>query len=267
MAKKKPRVPTPPAPRGGKGGTTTAPRRPVQAPKVRSKERRPRPSWLLLALAASGVVALVVVIGVIVVQRGGSSGGLTPAQADAAMRAAGCTVRSVPPLAFAANHKNVPTLSTPVRWNTFPPAGGAHYGQTAIWNFYRQPVNPRNVVHNEEHGGVVLWWGPDTPASTVDELERFYQESSNSMIGTPLAASNPGLSYQGVSNTNLGSRVAITAWTIDNPRNYFTNGDLGIAHVAVCNTFNADAFAKFRDAYRGRGPEGIPASFNRAGGN
>jgi hypothetical protein len=263
MAKKKARVPTPPAPRTRT--TPTGPKRTVQAPKVRPKDRRARPSWLLIALAASGLVGLVAVIAVVALTRGGGSGDATPASADAAMVAAGCTVRTVPPLSFLPNHGSVPTESTPVRWNTFPPAAGAHFGTPAVWNFYRTPVNPRSVVHNEEHGGVVLWWGPKTPASTVDALERFYQDDPEAMVGTPLDPNTPGITFAGVPNANLGSRVAITAWTINSPANYFENGNLGVGHVAVCGTFDEDAFAKFRDAYRGKGPEGIPASFNQPG--
>jgi hypothetical protein len=267
MAKKKTRVPAPPAPKSKRAADGSG--RPVQAPRVRKKERAEmsRPSRLMIALAATGIAALVAVALVFVFARGGSSSDVTPAAADEAMKAAGCTVRSAPPLAFATLHKNVPSPTTPVRWNTFPPAAGAHYGRTAVWNFYRDPVNPRFVLHNQEHGGVILWWGAKTPASTVDELERFYQESPDAMLGTPLAATNPGITFPGVPNADLGSRVAITAWTIDNPANYFVGGNLGIGHVALCPSFDRDAFAKFRDAYRGHGPEAIPPQFNVPGGN
>ena len=38
-------------------------------------------------------------------------------------------------------HADVPTLATPTKglWSTDPPSGGAHYGQWAIWGFYRSP--------------------------------------------------------------------------------------------------------------------------------
>lgn len=207
----------------------------------------------MIALAVSGLVGLGAVIAVLVLATGGGNGGSGAQDVAAAMRAAGCTFRSVEPQAFRPNHADVPTLSSPVRWSTDPPAAGAHYGETAIWGFYRTPLNPRNVVHNEEHGGVVLWFGPRTPAATVDELERFYAEDPNAMLGTVYP--------------KLGRKVAITAWTIDNPRNYFQDGNLGVGRVAVCPTFNANAFTSFRDAFRGKGPEAIPPRLNRPGGN
>ena len=33
----------------------------------------------------------------------------------------------------------------------------------------------------------MIWWGPKVPTSTVDQLEAFYRESPNSMLGTPIA--------------------------------------------------------------------------------
>jgi Protein of unknown function (DUF3105) len=200
----------------------------------------------MVALAASGVVALGVVIAVFALTRGGGGSDVpTAAEVATALEQAGCTYVERGPAPFPSDHSKVPSLNTPTKgfWNTFPPAAGAHYGQFAVWGFYRTPVNPRQVVHNEEHGAVVLWWGPQTPASTVDALEGFYQEQTDSMFGTPIAG--------------LGSKVAITAWS-GNPNTYFQNGDYGIGHSAVCPNFDdkvQDAFAKFRERYRGTGPE------------
>jgi Protein of unknown function (DUF3105) len=237
------------------------PRPPVQAPRQRKQSSRgargvgagiPRWAW---AVGAAAVVAAIVVV-VAVAMSGGGSSGTSEAAVAKAMSAAGCTYKTVapkPPKKSATNyHDDVPTLSTPTKnlWNTFPPAAGAHYGAWAVWGFYRQPVNPRQVVHNEEHGAVVLWWGPDVPSSTVDKLEAFYQQKPAGMFGTPIAG--------------LGKKIALTAWT--NPKGtYYNNGDYGLAHVAICTAFDQKAFATFRDAFRGKGPEGIPLSADEPG--
>ena len=81
-------------------------------------------------------------------------------------------------------------------------------------------------------------------AATVDELERFYQESPNSMLGTPIAG--------------LDSKIALTAWTGD-PATYYRDGDYGMGHIATCKTFDEKAFEAFRDAYRGKGRPGYQA--------
>jgi hypothetical protein len=247
---KKPRTPKPPA---------------VQAPKRRDTKSggglAAIPLWGWLAGGAA-IVAIVVVV-VVATNNTSSSGSSTDsASAKAAMLAAHCTYRDVNPLPPKKDptnyHADVPTLSTPTKglWSTFPPSGGAHYGLWAVWGFYRQPVNVRQVVHNEEHGAVVLWWGPKVSAATVNQLEGFYQQQTDGVFGTPIAG--------------LGNKIALTAWTGD-PNLYYQktkqypNGYYGVGHIAICSQFNQKAFAAFRSAYRGKGPEGIPLSADRAG--
>ena len=216
---------------------------------------------LLFGFAAAGLIALAVVIGVIVLAGGkkssGASNGSTTAVANT-MRAAGCTYRNTPGIKADPLHRNVPNVEMNVTFNggkpvdksgvhywTYPPANGPHYGIPAVWNFYDEPVPVLQVVHNEEHGGVILWWGPKVPQSEVEQLRSFYQSDPLGMVGTPAP--------------RLGNKVAITAWSGD-PSHYFQNGDYGEGHVAVCSQFNQHAFTVFRDAFRGKGPEGIPLS-------
>ena len=176
--------------------------------------------------------------------------------AKAAMLAAGCTYRDVKPLPPQKDktnfHADFPTLSSPTAglWSTSPPSAGSHYGAWAVWGFYRAPVNPRQVVHNEEHGGVIIWWGPKFPKSTVDQLEGFYNQKPDGMLGTPYAS--------------LGNKIALTAWTAL-PGSYYAKGNYGIGHIAVCSKFDQKAFAAFRSAYRGKGPEGVPLSADEPG--
>src|SRR5262249_8985597 len=177
VAKKKARTPNPP--------------RKVQAPQRRDTKSAsnplsqvPRWAWLVSAAVIVGVV----LVGVILASGGKST------DAKAALLAAGCTFKDVKPLppkkdptgASGGYHADVPTLSTPTKglWSTSPPSAGAHYGQWAVWGFYKTPVNPRQVVHNEEHGGMIIWWGPKVPKSTVDQLEAFYNQQPDGVFGT-----------------------------------------------------------------------------------
>jgi Protein of unknown function (DUF3105) len=238
-----------------------APKPPVQAPKRRDGSKRPRtdagglaaiPAWGW----AIGGAAIVAIVAIVVVTNKSSSSAAGSASVKSAMISAGCTYRDVkpfPPKKDPTNyHADVPTLSTPTKglWSTFPPSGGAHYGLWAVWGFYRQPVNVRQVVHNEEHGAIVLWWGPKVPASTVNQLEAFYQQQPDGVFGTPIAG--------------LGNKIALTAWTGD-PNKYYRNGYYGIGHLAICPHFDQSAFATFRKAYRGKGPEGIPLAADEPG--
>ena len=228
------------------------PPRTVQAPRRRdTKSSNPLaevPRWVWFV--SVGVIAGVVLIGVNLASGGSST------DAKAAMLAAGCTYKDVkpfPPKKDPTNyHADVPTLSTPTKglWSTSPPSAGAHYGLWAVWGFYRTPVNPRQVVHNEEHGAVVIWWGNKVPKSTVDQLESFYNQQPDGVFGTPYPA--------------LGDKIALTAWT-GNPADYYRNGNFGMGHIAVCSKFDQKAFDAFRKAYRGQGPEGIPLSADEPG--
>ena len=196
------------------------------------------------------VVAIVVAIVVAVVATGGGSGSKSVAKT---MIAAGCTYQEkvpLPPTKDENYHSDSPKLTSKVKWSTFPPSGGGHYPLWAVWGFYTEAANPRQVVHNEEHGGVIIWWGPQVPKSTVDELAAFYQSSPAGVFGTPIAG--------------LGNKIALTAWTGD-PSRYYRQHYYGIGHIATCSQFNEKAFAEFRDAYRGKGPEGVPLSSDQPG--
>ena len=178
------------------------------------------------------------------------------ADVKSTMIKAGCTYRDVapfPPKKVPTNyHADVPSLTTPTKglWSTDPPSAGGHYPLWAVWGFYRSPVNPRQVVHNEEHGAVVIWWGPKVPKATVDKLQAFYNQQPDSVFGTPYPS--------------LGDKIALTAWTGD-PSKYYVDGNYGTGHIAICSSFDQNAFAAFRSAYRGKGPEGIPTSANEPG--
>jgi hypothetical protein len=208
------------------------------------------PPWAWLA----GVVAVAAIVAAGVAFSGGSKSSGT-ANVKATMLAAGCTYKEVPPLPPKNKtnyHADVPSLTTPTKglWSTFPPSGGGHYGQWAVWGFYTDPVNPRQVVHNEEHGAVVLWWGPHVSAATVNELQAFYNEQPVGVFGTPIAG--------------LDSKIALTSWTGD-PARYYRKGYYGLGHLAICPRFDEHAFTVFRDAFRGHGPEGIPLSSDKPG--
>jgi Protein of unknown function (DUF3105) len=220
-----------------KSKTPPPPRRPVQAPQRRSGGSRGSASGSdagrrrLLLFGLVGVLALVaagVAVAVVVVSGGGSS-----ASVEATMQEAGCTIKTAP----AKSRKHVTSLNAKIKYNTDPPSNGSHYYQPAIWDFYTTEAAPIQVVHNEEHGGVILWWGNKVSASTIDALRAFYEKSPNAMLGTPYPS--------------LGDKIAITAWTAP-------SGGMGEGHAAVCPAFDEKAFAKFRDAYRGQGPERYP---------
>ena len=240
----KPRTPPPPRVQGPRKRAN------VQTPGAGGGPRRPR-SALLSGVVVGGVIVAAVLV--FFVTRGSKSqpGNDTIKAPTAQFAAAKCTLKSVLPLPPVAGdvssgyHGDSPTLTSKVKWSTDPPSAGGHYQAWAVWNFYTDPVNPRQAVHNEEHGGVIIWWGDKVPQATIDKLRAFYDESPTGMLGTPYPS--------------LGDKIALTAWTGD-PAKYYSKGNYGIGHIGVCPAYDAKAFRAFRDAYRGKGPEGVPLS-------
>ena len=56
-------------------------------------------------------------------------------------------------------------------WNSFPPTSGKHYENWAPFGVYDEPVDDGFAVHNMEHGGVVVWYGPDVTPTMVEGIE------------------------------------------------------------------------------------------------
>ena len=213
---------------------TPPPPRRVQAPKVRTGRDAggPRvPKIWLLGGAALALLLVAAVAGFVLL-----TGGDTVSYAEQCKYTSKRAAKSA---------VHVPA-GTDVDYNTFPPTSGPHFNPPAVWGFYEDPVEPIRIVHNQEHGGITIWFGPQVPAATVARLRDFYNEDPNAMFGTELPA--------------LGKRIALTAWTGGEGED-----DPGKGHVLMCTAFDLESLRTFRDEYRGKGPEKIPVEFNKPG--
>jgi hypothetical protein len=232
---------------------TPPPPRKVQAPKVRTgsngrattdDERRRK--LMLYGFGASGIVALGLVIVLIMVLGGHGKGGSSDASIGKTMQAAGFSYSTNPIKPPPSGEIHLQKLTDKVSdWSTDPPDGGQHYFSPAPFNFYDDAVPPKIAVHNQEHGGMIIWYGPKVSAATKEQLRNFWQESPNGILATPYAP--------------LGAKIALTAWTGD-PAKYQRNGYWGEGHIAVGTKFDEKGFTAFRDAFRGKGPERFPLS-------
>jgi uncharacterized protein DUF3105 len=225
---KKVRTPAPPAPRR------------VQAPKKRTGPRHPAaapPRRRLPLVAAAGAVVVLgaIVVGALVL--GGGSG------TDVAeeVRAAGGTYREVEARQnLRPNMRHVTALPKGFKYNTNPPTSGLHFPSTIVWGMYDGPVNRLRSVHNLEHGGIMIHYGPKVPSGTVEQLRGFYQDDPNAIVIAPLPS--------------LGNKISLAAWTFDlgrlNERGYEGEGRL-----AIMPRFDDAVFRAFVDEYRFQGPE------------
>jgi hypothetical protein len=180
-----------------------------------------------------GLVAIVVAVLVL----GGGSGSDVAEQ----VRAAGGTYREVEAADnVRPNMRHVESLPKGFKYNTDPPTSGLHYPQTIIWGMYDSPVNRLRSVHNLEHGGIMIHYGPNAPDGTVASLGEFYREDPNGIVIAPLPS--------------LGNKVSLAAWTFDlgrlNERGYEGEGRL-----AIMPRFDEGVFQAFVDEYRFQGPE------------
>ena len=235
-----------------KARTPTPPKRPVQAPKVRTTPKSSTPDedrkrlLILVLIAASGLVALAIVVGFLAFGTGGGDGGSGGGGDSFAqtMRDAGYTYRSYPGMRNNSSHQDVPTPDSKVNWNSNPPTSGPHYQQWAVWNFYESPVPLQMSTHNLEHGGIVIHYGPQLPDAEVQKLREFYNSDPNAIVVIPLASA--------------GNKVIASAWYYDESRanedDYFGEGKQ-ITGTKV----DEDALAAFRDEFRYKGRERIPA--------
>ena len=225
--KKKSRVPTPPR-------TSQGPQKRAAGPQRRVETGGPRKLNLWFVALGVAIIVAVAGVGIALATRGGG--------AEASGPDGACTRQTFPPM----GRQHIEKLSKGFQYNSFPPTSGPHYppGPKApvVWNLYDTPLDEVAVVHNLEHGGVVVQYGSDVPASVVQQIAAWYEESPNGLVVAPLPddvhAPRPA---------NASKNIYLTSWT----------------HLMTCPTFDKGAFDRFRDDYRGPtgdAPEKFPLS-------
>jgi hypothetical protein len=201
----------------------------VQVPKVRTAPRDERRTRMILLAVAGSALLLAAVVGAFFLFSGGGSAN---SGTIATLREAGCSYQN--PKAQSRDH--VDALPPNYKPNSVPRSSGPHSAQTLIFGPYTDVVPELNAVHNLEHGGVIIWFGPKVPQTTINEINAFYIDDPNGLI----VAKHP----------KIGDDIALVAWT----------------HVARCPRFDEDAAERFIDSFRGKGPEPFEISDLQPGG-
>ncbi len=136
----------------------------------------------------------------------------------AATKAAGCTVQDFKHDAGGTHLK--PGEAAP-KYDSDPPTHGRHDPLPALWGIYDAPVDETKLVHNLEHAGLVVQYGPKVSASDVSALTDAVNASHDFTILAPYPA--------------LGDKIAFAVWT----------------HLARCTSFSSDVMAHYQ-AYRNK---------------
>jgi hypothetical protein len=119
-----------------------------------------------------------------------------------------------------------------------PPVFGEHYPSWAAYKSYDFPVPLGFLVHDLEHGGVVIYY--DCPDGCGDEVMTV-QAFIDALPADPRCTADVRVQVVLVPRPGLGSRWAASAW--------------GYSLTADC--FDADLFGQFYAAHVGRGPENL----------
>jgi len=203
----------------------------VQAPRKRVDTRKggTSRSRLWIGLGAGALVVAGAAVGIALAVGGGGSSSTPTALAGGA-----CTLQTFP----AQGRQHTPPYKVPkdFKYNSTPPTSGPHDPSPAIWDVYDSPIDQKVLLHNLEHGGIVVQYGNKVPPGQVNQIIAWYRQDPNGLIIAPYPV--------------LGSKIATTDWT----------------HLLSCTRFDAGAFSKFRDDYRYHGPEsGFSAQYYQPG--
>jgi hypothetical protein len=125
---------------------------------------------------------------------------------------------------------HLPTEGAPhAPYETDPPTSGPHYEIPADLGFYTEPLAPEQLVHNLEHGQIVIWYRPDLPSQTIDEIEELVNREAGATVAVP---------YENLASDEA---VVFTAWTASQR----------------CEELSEEALIAFRRDYQGQAPEPI----------
>jgi hypothetical protein len=232
--KKKSRVPPPPR-------TSQGPQQRASGPQRRVESGGPRRLNLWFVALGVVIIAVAAIVGIVLAVRGGS--------AQASGTDGPCIRETFPPM----GRQHIEKLSPDFRYNSYPPTSGPHYPPgpkaPAVWGIYDSPVDETALVHNLEHGGVVVQYGSDVPASTVQQITQWYQDNDpNGIVVAPIWPN-----IQATAPPDARKKIFVTSWT----------------HLMTCTAFDEGAFSRFRDDYRGPtgdAPEKFPLNALRPGG-
>jgi len=182
---------------------------------ARQKQKAKRRKQTLI-----GGVLVVALLGAIVygVQKSSSQ----KAAAAAAAEAAGCG----PVQEIENQGRNHIALSqTFSDYNSNPPTSGPHYAERlANWGTYNEETPESTLIHNLEHGGVIIHYKGQTD-DQIDRIDSFVESYQDGVISNP--------------NERIDKPIAIASWT----------------RMQQCESFSPDAVAGYIQEHCNKGPE------------
>lgn len=113
-------------------------------------------------------------------------------------------------------------------YNSFPATSGWHVEQPQPWGTFVYEVAPESLVHNLEHGGVVIQYHPSRLKGDIGVLEAIQKRYPNKTVVAP--------------NARLKVPLALTAWR----------------RLDTLDTLDEAKIVDFIERYKNRAPERLP---------
>lgn len=232
---------------------------------ARKKARRNRMVSGLVTVLVVGVIVAIVVTAF----TGGGGGVSEPILVDFqaaqdAQTAAGCEPQTVQPGA-PRDHLDPATAPPPDALYTGvrPAASGSHFTSPGPVATYRNPADERSVVHNLEHGSVVVWYDPDRVSGDEAKAIEDWAEELNASgfdFGSRVASGIITSPFDGTISS--GKPIAFRAWERAIDCDTF---DPTFAYGMVISSFGTRGtapegnFAPFPDTVLGYDPDTLPS--------
>lgn len=115
-------------------------------------------------------------------------------------------------------------------YNSDPPTSGPHAAPASA-GFYNEPLPDENLVHNLEHGYVIIWYN-------CHELDESACDTLKGQIRNIIDTS--GKKLIAVPRDTLDTQIALTSW----------------GRLYKLDAFDADKITTFVKEFRGKAPEG-----------
>ncbi len=177
------------------------------------------PDWRLLAIGGVLLVGAVI-IGLVLLLGSGPSANLgVPQPNDGSEHVRDGTL--------------IPEAQRP--YSSTPATSGVHWDSPTNWGVYTTPQPEEQLIHNLEHGGIVIWYAPDAlDAGQVEQLAQYVARQNATGIGGR---------YKFIlspwDGTDFDHPVAVTAWR----------------QLLYLDEADVDAIDEFARAHYGRSPE------------
>ncbi|MDQ4149982.1 MAG: DUF3105 domain-containing protein [Actinomycetota bacterium] len=186
--------------------------------RLNAAKRRQQQKRRKQILIAGVVLVALLAITAFVVQRNTSR----RQQAAQAARAAGCG----PVQTFALEGRDhLPNQNATFNdYKTNPPTSGSHHPQAAPWGSYQESVPKETLVHNLEHGGIVIHH-KGLPPAQVDELNDLVDSYRDGVVSNP--------------NDTIDRPIVIASWT----------------RMQKCDRFSEAAIEAYIAEWCNKGPE------------